>query len=178
VPRRRRRSKRRQTSDTVEMFVIGDGVVPFWAEDPVLDDVRMAKRAWNVCRASAWRHPARGIAPPVAAVVYDSIGKAVVSYHPARVGSGHRDGKLLSHWSPAEARRRLAADVASVESFRQNKPEAAKEIADELDEYVMVLGMLVEEVSAAGRLFMERYDAWTKVEQRFSRDHELEQATW
>jgi hypothetical protein len=130
VPRRRRQQKRRlqPAGEDGALFLDGDGVSPMLDGDDVYDNVFLARGAWQLVRADTWRHPWREeMWPPEGAIVYDGITADARRYRP---GLGPHDGWL------EKVRAAVEADIASVERFRQNNPEAAAEVADELDEYV------------------------------------------
>lgn len=156
MPPRRRADKRRRRIDPF-VFLFGDGVTPFLAGDETLENAFLARSAWDLARAETWSIDVRGISPPRGAVVYDGIGDRTV---------GLRRPKTL-----AELRETVAADIASVEAFREAEPAQALTIVDELDLYVEDLRLLlsVAEKTAPdedGPLGPSYHDTWSSLEMR------------
>lgn len=160
-----------QTSDLHSYWLLdGDGEKCF--ESPFL-----ARAMWVAVRKAAWEHRWGRIGPPWAACRWDGIGRSLLDYCPTRAGFDWEvgdDGKswLVSKWDPEEGRRRLEADVASVERFRATDARGAAEIKDELDQYVADLRVLYE----AGRACAadaKNMHAWSDYQVKCEKDRRL-----
>jgi hypothetical protein len=125
MPRRKRVSKLRADGETVESFLLNSGYgVTLLSGQPTFDSPEEAAEAWELCRLATWNHEWRDPRkPPQGAVSWDGIGRDAID--------------LLYHGAPAEeVRAAAAADLASVDAFRRERPAAARAIADHLDAYV------------------------------------------
>jgi hypothetical protein len=154
MPARRRVDKRRGSlrGSMGDWFLLDDGVHLMLDPDPRehLYTIFEARSIWETVRVEVWRDPLRDLWPPVAALKYDGITETTKGRRPGRPWPPYGwDGKRYGPigepivWTPGRVREAVEADVASVEAFREAKPAAATEIADELELYVRDLGVLL-----------------------------------
>ncbi|MBW3547217.1 MAG: hypothetical protein KY452_03640 [Actinobacteria bacterium] len=127
MPRRRRTSKLRSDSETVEMFVHNTGYgATLLTGQPTFSDEEDAAAAWELRRTATWSHEHRpSNRPPYAATLHDGIGRAAVD--------------LVGRAPAEEVRQAADADAASVDAFRRSRPAAARAIDEHLDAYLAVI---------------------------------------
>jgi hypothetical protein len=130
--RKHRPAERPLCGELGDLFVSSDGVVGHTMFDGDDDDAYetpfLARAAWEGgAREMTWatwadyrssEQPSRRVLPPAGAVAYDGIGEATFGCH-------RSDG--LDALTAA-----VAADLATVDRFRTERPEAAALVADEL----------------------------------------------
>ena len=157
MPRRLRQEKRRPTAETAELFIHSNGITPFWTGDAVYENAFLARVAWEGVRTLCWKHPLRGIGPPSGAIAWDGLSERLLWFNP--IG-------YPREWRPESVTARFESDLASVERFRLEKPKAAREIVDDLDDYVADLKSFFAIAECAGFDAADARDLWTTYDMR------------
>ncbi len=154
--------------DAEELFAWGDGTwCMFTGMAEPYENRLLARAAWNAAREATWGLPDRGLWPPGGAV-HDGITRHTERCRPASLGVS---------WSAPAVAEAVAADVASVESFRKADRVAASSIADHLELYVADLGILAAIVERAAVVDIHEHQgddehqvaastSWTALEMR------------
>jgi hypothetical protein len=184
MPPRRRQGKGRQrvplNGDSGTRFLFDDGVdvlLDWYPPNPTYS-IFEARAVWEQVRTVTWRHELRDLWPPVAALRYDGITqltKAQRPHRPYRKTTWTAEEPVRADtdtvWTLEGLREAVEADVASVEAFRQAKPTAAAEIAEELDGYVEDVRMLLTLMEQGSDVpddesLPARGEAWSRYEDR------------
>lgn len=133
-----------------DLFLISDGVgaVFDWQVPEVYPTSEFAAVAWERVRVRTWQHPDRDEVWPPAGAVHDGLVSRT-----ARCG--------LSALAPA-VQEAVVADLADVERFRADRPDAAEAIAAELDEYTRACELIAGLAARPG----ESLDAWVQITTR------------
>lgn len=139
-----------------DLFVETDGVRPLWDTQAteVFPDAEVAAAAWERARVRTWRHEDREWVWPPAGAIYDGLVSRT-----ERCVSASRERLSAA----------VEADLADLASFRRERPDAAAQIADELDEYAHALELLAGWFARPAGMDA-RTEAWLRITRRGGSD--------
>lgn len=134
------------------LFLTTDGVSGIfdWHEDEVFASPELAAAAWERVRVRTWNHEFREEVFPPAGAVYDGLASRT---------------EACGYTPPKErVLEAVEADLAAVEAFRVDRPDAAASIADPLAVYENALH-LIAGAFAKGSTQDSRREIWQKITQ-------------